>query len=126
MIYGVLHGQTDYIAVGDNIRFDAGLINPTPNFNRDSIDNQENPYVLAHVENISHSFGVSGDGSRSYTTTIQFVRGILVDGDNITSGTGPLDDDASEVGIDHAERNTMNVNSYSDPSDPDSTKIRGN
>lgn len=122
----VLHGQTDYIAVGDNIRFDAGLVNPTPNFNRNSIDNQENPYILAHVENISHSFGVSGDGSRSYTTTIQFVRGILVNEDNISSGMGPLDDDASKVGINNSERNTLNVNSTSDPSDPDSVKIRGN
>ena len=124
----VIHGTTEYIAVGDNIRFNVGLVNPTPNMNAKIADagTNDNQYVLAHVENISHAFSVSSEGARSYTTTIQFVRGIVVDGDNKVAGEGPLDKYADKITINHRERNTENTISFSDLlSDPDPQKLKG-
>lgn len=120
-----LHGVTDYIGVGDNIRFDAGLLNPTANMNKASLDKKGQQFVLAHVENISHSFSVVPDtGARTYTTTIQFVRGILVKSDNVKVGEGSLDQNAQTLTT-KDDRNTKNTISTSDPSDPDKEKVRG-
>ena len=113
-------GQNEYISVGNNIRFDAGLINPTPNMNVESNNKHNNNYVLAHVENVSHSFSVREDGAREYMTSIQFVRGIIVDGAKQPNviGEGTLDQftapdpDAppDEQGLSKGERiNTANT-----------------
>lgn len=120
----VIHGTTEYIGVGSNIRFDAGLINPTPNINFDSKKKGKNEYILAHVEGISHSFTVSQDGARSYRTTIQFVRGIVVNENNINIGEGLLDQDVTKLSQSD-DRNTANVNSTSGSQDPDPQKVRG-
>jgi hypothetical protein len=120
----VIHGTTEYIGVGSNIRFDAGLINPTPNINFDSKKKGKNEYILAHVEGISHSFSVSQDGARSYRTTIQFVRGIIVNENNINVGEGLLDQDVTKLSQSQ-DRNTTNVNSTSGSQDPDPQKVRG-
>lgn len=74
-----LTGIDGYIAVGDNIKFDAKLVNPNKNFNIGQFALPFQANVLAHVENVSHGFSIKDDGSREYTTTIQFVRGIIVD-----------------------------------------------
>lgn len=87
----VMAGISDYIPIGSNIKFDAGLINPTPNINKATYDSQTNQYILAHVETISHSFTVNAEGAREYITTIQFVRGIIVTDSNILYGEGTLD-----------------------------------
>lgn len=71
-------GIDGYIAVGDNIMFDAQLINPNKNFSILQNATPATGYILGHVENVSHSFGITTEGARTYTTTIQFVRGILV------------------------------------------------
>lgn len=120
----VIHGSTDYIGVGNNIKFDAGLINPTPNINKKTNEIGKNQFILAHIENVSHSFTVSPDGARSYRTTINFVRGIVVDENNKPVGDGMLDQDARSLSQ-TADRNTVNVNSTSDSQDPDPQKIRG-
>lgn len=120
----VLHGTTEYIGVGNNIRFDAGLINPTPNINIATKRKGKNEYILAHVESVSHSFSVSPDGARSYRTTIQFVRGIIVNENNINVGEGMLDQDARDLSQ-ADDRNTKNTVSTSDPTDPDPQKVRG-
>jgi hypothetical protein len=122
-----IHGTTEYIGVGDNIRFNAGLVNVTPNLNSKIADGQtnDNQFVLAHVENVSHSFSVTQEGARNYITTIQFVRGILVNGQNKVAGEGPLDKLADKVTVGHREANTKNVISSSDKSDPDSQKLKG-
>lgn len=119
----VLHGVDEYIAVGENIRFPAGLINTTPNMNASTVKKGANEFVLAHIENVSHSFAQI-DGARTYTTTIQFVRGIIVDGDNVISGRGTLDQFAASVGIGDS-RNRTNVISTSDENDPDKLKKQG-
>lgn len=120
----VIQGSTEYIGVGNNIRFDAGLINPTPNINKATKQKGANQFILAHVENVSHSFTVSQDGARSYRTTIQFVRGIVVNANNINVGEGMLDQKASDLSQSD-DRNTVNVNSTSTSQDPDPQKVRG-
>lgn len=120
----VIHGSTEYIGVGNNIRFDAGLINPTPNINSATKKKGSNQFILAHVENVSHSFTVNPDGARSYRTTISFVRGIVVNENNINVGEGLLDQDARDLSQ-KDDRNTVNINSTSDAQDPDPQKVRG-
>lgn len=119
----VMTGSTDYIAVGENIKFDAGLVNPTPNANTATFKAQKNAFVLAHVENVSHSFSVSPEGARQYTTTIQFVRGLYVDKDNVAAGEGLLDKLASNIDP-NGDRNTTNVVSSSASVDPDPKKVK--
>lgn len=119
-----IHGSTEYIGVGNNIRFDAGLINPTPNINIATRKKGANEFILAHVESVTHNFSVSPDGGRSYRTTIQFVRGIVVNQNNVNVGEGMLDQDARSLSQSD-DRNSVNVNSTSDFSDPDPQKVRG-
>lgn len=114
----VMAGQNEYIAVGNNIRFEAGLINPTPNINAATNQSGVNKYILAHIENVEHSFSVKEDGSREYLTTVQFVRGIIVDKNNKLVGEGSLDQFAEDLSQ-NAERNTLNTVVASESDDPD-------
>ena len=121
----VIHGSTNYIGVGDNIKFDAGLLNPNSNINKESVK-AGNGYILAHVESVQHTFTVNPNGARSYITTIQFVRGITVKQNNELLSDGMLDQDATLV-TQSQDRNRLNTVSTSDlPSDPDPKKVRGN
>lgn len=93
-----LTGIDGYIGVGDNIQLDAKLLNPNKNFSSGQNAIPTPTYLLAHVENVQHSFTVGPDGARQYSTTIQFVRGIIVTGDQktlLTVGGGALDSEAS-------------------------------
>ena len=120
MLNGTLtmQGTTEYIGVGDNIKFDAGLINPNTNINSATVKASKNQYILAHVENISHRFTVTEDGARTYSTTIQFVRGIVVNGNKKLFGKGVLDQFTDSMS-DTEERNTLNTVSTSTENDPD-------
>jgi hypothetical protein len=120
----VIHGSTEYIGVGNNIKFDAGLLNPTPNINKKTKELGKNQFILAHIENVSHSFTVNPDGARSYRTTISFVRGIIVDENNKEVGEGLLDQSATAL-TQSDDKNTVNVNSTSGSQDPDIEKVRG-
>lgn len=122
----VIHGTTPYIGIGENILFDAGLINPTPNINSASAKAGVNKNILAHIESIQHNFTVDGNGARSYRTTIQFVRGIIVHGkENKIFGEGLLDVDVTSTSQ-ATDRNQLNTVSTSDiPGDPDPQKVRG-
>lgn len=117
-------GQNAYIGVGDNIKINADLINPTPNLNAGAVQNKTNNFLLAHVENIQHSFTVQPDGARQFITTIQFVRGILVSDRGVAIGRGTLDKFASSVAT-KDERNSKNVLSSSEVDDPDPQKVKG-
>ena len=129
-----MKGTTEYIGVGNNILFEAGLINPTMNLNSGANQNTQTNYILAHVENVEHSFTVSDDGARTYTTVIQFVRGILVNNSNgnfTVVGSGSLDQLASDLQNDQY-KNQINSFGTSDgindpihPIDPDPNKLRG-
>lgn len=117
-------GTSEYIGVGNNIRFDAGLINPTPNINSASNNKKQNQYILAHVENVSHSFTVNQEGAREYITTIQFVRGIIVNQNGTIFGQGKLDKFPNDI-LPTDDRNRTNVVSTSEDEDPDPQKVHG-
>lgn len=119
-----LIGQNQYIGVGDNVLINADLISPTPNLKAQSLVDGTNSYMLAHVESVNQSFTAGPDGARTYVTTIQFVRGILVYENGQPVGSGTLDTYASAI-QDFEEKNTQNVISTSDSSDPDPQKVRG-
>ena len=121
-----LHGTTEYIGVGNNIRFHADLLNPNPNVNYASKKAGQNQYILGHVESISHAFTINPDnGARTYKTTINFVRGIIVSESNVRVGMGLLDQFASSLSQPD-DRNQLNTISTSEDADPDPQKIRGN
>jgi len=77
-------GQNNYIQVGDNIIIDSQVLGNVP-FN--ATQKKENVFFLAHVESVMHSFAINAEtGARTFTTTIQFVRGILSTSDGIIVG----------------------------------------
>jgi len=123
-----MRGTTEYIAVGNNILFEAGLINPTMNLNKGTSKNVNTNYILAHVENVSHTFTVSGDGARTYITVVQFVRGIVVNNSNgsyTLVGSGSLDELTTSL-KNEQYKNSTNTFGSSDISDPDPDKLHGN
>jgi hypothetical protein len=120
-----MKGSTEYIGVGNNIMFEAGLINPTANLNDGQNTSTDKAYVLGHVESVEHSFTVDEKGTRTFVTTIQFVRGIIVNNAKNNIGSGSLDQLASTL-QGRAYKNAANTFGTSDPSDPDSQKLRGN
>lgn len=103
-----LHGTNEYIPVGDNIMFDAGLIGTTSNYNENSISSKNPIYVLAHVESTQYDFSVGSDGARTYRTTINFVRGILVNKQKQLIGTGTIDNLASALSKEKS-KNSLSV-----------------
>jgi hypothetical protein len=85
----VMTGRSEYLPVGDNIMFDAGLVGISHNYNKDASD-QKKCFVLGHVESVQHTFN-NADGARTFQTAIQFVRGIIVDENKALIGDGCLD-----------------------------------
>lgn len=124
----VFMGIEDYIQVGDNIIVDAKILGRTGNINSDSIKNKGKSFLLAHVESITHSFTVNPQkGSRSFVTTVRFVRGIITDknGKQFRGGDGRLDIDNARI-IPDKKRNSDNVFGTSTELDPDPDKLDGN
>jgi hypothetical protein len=126
----MLKNQREYIGVGNNIMFDANLINPTNNLSSSAntgAANGINNYILAHVESVDNNFTVDEFGTRSYTTTIQFVRGIIV----TDNGAGKAPNVVGDGSLDqfaHSQstyKNTTNTIGYSDPDDPDPLHLKG-
>lgn len=116
-----LIGQDQYIRVGDNIRVESKVLNKNYNINDKQKRVPEKTYMLAHVESISHQATVDNNGSRFFTTSINFVRGIITDerGNLVVSGNhvGAVDQDSSLVTPPN-ERNKETINTSS-PIDPD-------
>jgi hypothetical protein len=127
-----LKNQREYIAVGNNIMFDANLINPTNNITSAAQTNATsglNNFILAHVEAVDNQFTVDEFGTRTYTTVIEFVRGVVVNdnGSGVAPtvvGTGSLDQFATNQ-TSQQYRNNANTIGYSDQADPDPRKLRG-
>lgn len=108
-------GSTEYIPVGDNIMFDAEIIGVKHNYNSGAI-NKKSVNVLAHVETVQHNFSVGPDGARSYQTTIQFVRGIVVNDAKGLVGDGCLDGlSAKMTGLSLNDQNFVVKSSEDDP-----------
>ena len=101
-------GTTEYIGVGNNIMVEAHLINPNLNFTKDVYKSKNKVYLLAHVENISHSFSVDENGGREYITNIQFVRGIFVNENKELIGDAALDK-MSDALTDEDDINSKNI-----------------
>lgn len=91
-------GQNIHIPVGSNIMVDASVFSNTGNLNKANRDGKAT-HVLAHVEGVAHMFN-ENDGTRSFFTTINFVRGILVDknGRIVKDQEGALRDKNSNKG----------------------------
>lgn len=122
-------GQNQYIDVGSNIRIDINILGRTHNINKGALRTKggaaKDAFLLAHVESVSNSFKVNpNDGSRTFTTTINFVRGIIVSGNGNLIGEGKTDSKASSEN-DTQYKNTNNVISTSTAVDPDPRKARG-
>jgi len=74
-------GQNQYIAVGDNIMIDASILGDS-SINSFQANAKGGAFLLAHVESVSHNFQIDPEnGARTFTTTVQFVRGIISDKD---------------------------------------------
>ena len=105
-------GLDNYIQVGDNIMIDASVLGEAP-FNKPQSDSSKPDlgfvgpllpdgganrdsgrdigFLLAHVEQIEHSFTVDPvTGARKFVTTVRFIRGIITDenGEILTGGSG--------------------------------------
>lgn len=111
-------GQDGYIQVGDNLIVDAKVAGYAENMTLDQIKSKK-AYLLMHVENISHSFVVNSNGTRSFTTSVNFVRGIITGDDGaplFANSDGTIDQDAKKIGIDQ-ELNNHNTwtKTYMDP-----------
>lgn len=122
-------GQNQYIEVGSNIRVDVNILGKTRNHNQGALNTKggaaRDAFLLAHVESISHNFRVNPlDGARTYTTNINFVRGILVSANGSLIGEGKTDSKNSAESEDQY-KNTNNVISTSSPMDPNPKKVRG-
>lgn len=117
----IMQGSSEYIPVGDNIMFDASLLGVTQNYNGESVTKNSPIYLLAHVESVQNHFSISPDGSRSFQTTIQFVRGIFVDESKTLIGEGTLDSLASALS-ESASKNSKTVNSKATSDNPGGEK----
>jgi hypothetical protein len=122
-------GQNQYIQVGDNIIVDAQVLGNAPlNFGQKANIFGKKLYLLAHVENIMHSFSVNQEtGARTFSTTIQFVRGVISDANGKSMypahgiEAGAIDKSASLL-TPEDERNSNTFGS-SVNSDPDVQKL---
>lgn len=123
-----LIGQDQYIQVGDNVMVDSKVINmENSNNNAKQKAERDRTFMLAHVESIQHQTVVDQNGGRVFTTTIDFVRGIITDvnGNLIVTDDipGAVDQDAEKVQpIDEKNKQTF---ATSGPLDPDRQKLRG-
>lgn len=119
-----ISGQDNHIEVGDNIMFDIKALGITPNITTSANRKSDNIYILAHVERVDHKFSVSENGARTFTTSIQFVRGIVVNENGDTLGEGTLDSNTS-LAPPSEDLNQVNTFGTSTAADPDPQKLRG-
>jgi hypothetical protein len=71
-------GQDEFIGVGENIAIDSSVLGQTS-----FVANSSNTKFLAHVESIGHRFFYTDNGSRSFVTTISFIRGVISDSNSL-------------------------------------------
>ena len=131
----VMIGQPDYIQVGDNIIMDSRVLGPTPNFSKVAqLSGMINPitgkpvvetYFTCHVESIEHNFEVDDTGKRQYTTTVNFVRGVITNksGETLIASNAIVDKKNSNMTA--KDEKNLTVNATSTESDPDNQKFQG-
>lgn len=118
-------GQSNHIPVGTNILVDASVFSNTGNMNRANREGRAT-HVLAHVEGVAHMFQ-EHDGARSFITTINFVRGILVDknGQIVQDQDRALRDKDASLSRPIDDSNTKNIFGSSADMDIDPTHLKG-
>jgi len=120
-------GQDQYIQVGDNIRIKAEVLGPAKNISAQQKASRHFTYLTAHVESISHTAQVDPNGARTFTTNINFVRGIITDINGkliaLPGNAGAVDQDASKV-TPTVEKNKGTLGT-SGSKDPDRQKLKG-
>ena len=121
-------GQNQYIQVGDNIMIDSRILGNAPMNIGDKNTMQGESFILAHVENISHTFSVNQEtGGRSFFTTVQFVRGVITNKDgtplNVIDGNAIDKYALKPTGL--TEKGTRNTNTFGTSAelDPDKQKL---
>lgn len=118
-------GMNEHITVGSNLLVDSRIISDSNNTN--SVDkNGRTPHLLAHIESVSHNF-TEKDGTREFFTTIQFVRGIIVDDANYVNNTTDknlLDRNTRDLPP-VKDVNSNTTFGTSGPLDPDPDKLNG-
>jgi len=118
-------GQNDYIQIGDNIMVNADVLSPSDNYNVAHKKLKDEAFILLHVESISHKFTINALGARNWITTVQFVRGIIVNAQGKIKGETRTDKDAGSLGP-ADDKNKTNVFGTSTEADPDPQKLKGN
>lgn len=119
-------GQSEFIGVGDNIMVDASIFGPKPNINSKQLNSKNPQNLLLHVESLSHSFSVDQSGSRHWTTTISYTRGVLADSKGRPTDLTALDLDTSKLNPaqERSDWNTVATSSGKDgEADPDIQKV---
>jgi hypothetical protein len=101
---------------------DAKVLDINNNFNSNQLS-RSTTYLLAHVESISHNVSYTGD-FRVFATSINFVRGILVDKNKQPidkQNFAAVDQDANKITT--SEEHNRYISSSSSPADPDREKL---
>ncbi len=98
-------GQDEYIQVGDNIQVPIQVLGVSKKLNKKALDKEQ--FLLLHVENIRNNFVVSSTGARSYITTIDFVRGVVVDAGGKVSVESYLDESISSISTEDRRPNNV-------------------
>lgn len=119
-----LIGQNNYIGVGENILIPAKALGINPIFFKGMSalppETINNVYLLAHVESVTHQFSVTEEGARSFSTIVQFVRGIFTDKSGINLNIAAMGAiDASSTAMEPNDERLPNVVRTSTPLDTD-------
>jgi hypothetical protein len=123
-------GQDQYMQVGDNIIVDSDVVGQSHNYTSIQQQTKQKTYMLAHIESINHNFSVNSNGSRSFITTVGFVRGIITNyaGIPVTSSLrdeGKLEQDATLLSPSQERNRNLASVSTSTLNDPDPEKLDG-
>ena len=116
----VIYNNDQYISVGNNVLFEVGLVNPSLNINSGNKSSPTTNYILGHVENVRNSFS-NIDGTRTYFTEVDYVRGLVVDSSRNIVGDGTLDQMALSLLGEYG--NSKNTIGQSGSVDPDPSKL---
>ena len=84
-------GQNNFIGVGENIMIPVKALGLSNNFfeGMNLYTQTLGIYLLAHVESVTNQFVVTDNGERSFSSIIQFVRGIFIQyGGSVVSPLG--------------------------------------
>lgn len=124
MLNGTLNlvGQDDYIQVGDNIMVNAKVLDINRNFSKSQNDSGSAVYLLAQVESIAHNM-MYEENVRAFTTTINFVRGILVNSDRTTINEANNGSDQDAALLSPGREVNSRMSGSSSSTDPDRQKL---